>query len=264
MTLVLCGVAADSGNVDPVPGVDAEGRFEYVPIPEKGPTTESATYGSLPRRDGEGSLASLLDRVRPRSEGPWIEGAAVAETPVHRDPNLAALTYGEHRPGYVAALRGLEPGDGVGFYAGLADPETGYKARHLIGYFTVAAEPTTIPPGTDPERVRSLLAAHPENAHAHRFAGNGRLYYHDESFTERPETVVLVDGEAPGGLFDRALRLSDRRQGPNYYMDAELVERLAPEGDYLGGFKPAIRCDVDVAELDALLAERGIRAAPSG
>ena len=80
VTVVLCGVGADTGNVRPVPAVDADGRFEYVPIPEKGATAESATYGTLSERFGDGPLAGLLDGVRPASDGDWVtDGAAVEQ-----------------------------------------------------------------------------------------------------------------------------------------------------------------------------------------
>jgi len=75
LTVVLCGVGADTGNVRPVPRVDGDGRFDYVPIPEKGPTTEEATYGSLESRHGDGSLAETLDGIRPGSEGDWVTDA---------------------------------------------------------------------------------------------------------------------------------------------------------------------------------------------
>ena len=251
MTVVLCGVGADTGNVRPVPGVDAEGRFEYVPIPEKGATTETATYGSIPCRHRDGVLADLLDGVRPGSEGKWLtDGAAIRDQPVHHDPNLDALTYGEHRPGYVAKLRALEPGDVVGFYGGFPGPESAYKHRYLFGCFTVAEAPTVLDPDMAREDKRSLLDAHPGNAHRNRFEGRGDLYYHDPTFTDRPRPVVVLPGREPGGLLDRAVRLSDRRRGPNYYMSEDVAAVLEPatetdHGTYLGGFKPAVRCAVD-------------------
>ena len=73
MTVLLCGVAADTGNVDSVPAVDDTGRFEYVPIPEKGPVRGAPTFGDIDRRYGEGTVADLLDRVRPNSAGPWLD-----------------------------------------------------------------------------------------------------------------------------------------------------------------------------------------------
>jgi len=251
VTVVLCGVGADTGNVRPVPRVDADGRFEYVPIPEKGATAETATYDSIPRRFGDGVLADLLEGVRPNSDGEWVtDAAAVGATPVHHDPNLDALTYGEHRPGYVARLRELDPGDVVAFYAGFPGPETEYKHRHLFGYFTVAESPVVLDPELAHEDKAAILDAHPENAHARRFEGHGELYYHDPAFTDRPRPVVIVPGRDPGGLLDRAIPLSDRRRGPNYYMDERVVDVLAPasstdNGTHLGGFKPAVECDVD-------------------
>lgn len=262
MTVVLCGVGADTGNVRPVPPVDADGRVEYVPIPEKGPTTETATYGSMDQRYGEGSLADLLDGVRPASEGEWVtDPADVRDCPVHHDPNLEALTYGEHRPGYVAKLRELEPGDVVAFYAGFPGPGTEYKHRYLFGSFTVDETPVVLEPGMNHEKKRAILDAHPENAHARRLAGHGDLYYHDPGFTDRPRPVVVVPGREPGGHLDRAVRLSDRRRGPNYYMSETAVAALAPasrtdHGVHLGGFKPAVRCDVDAEAFAAFVDDR--------
>jgi hypothetical protein len=251
LTVVLCGVGADTGNVRPVPRVDGDGRFDYVPIPEKGPTTEEATYGSLESRHGDGSLAETLDGIRPGSEGDWVTDAdAIESQPVHRDPNLEALTYGEHRPAYVAALRDLEPDDVVAFYAGFPGPDSEYKHRSLFGFFTVAEPPVVLEPDDDVDDKRAVFEAHPENAHAKRFAAHGDCYYHDPDFTDRLDPVVIVPGRVPGGLLDRAVRLSDSRRGPNYYMADGVESVLKPrrsgtDGCHLGGFKPAIRCDVD-------------------
>ncbi|WP_436926440.1 hypothetical protein [Halosimplex amylolyticum] len=251
MTVVLCGVGADTGNVRPVPAVDSEGRFEYVPIPEKGATAETATYGTLECRHRDESLADLLDGIRPGSDGDWItDPEAIRDRRVHRDPNFDALTYGEHRPGYVAKLRDLEPGDAVAFYGGFPGPDSAYKHRYLFGYFTVAETPAVVDPETDAGEKAAVLERHPENAHAKRFAEYGDLYYHDPDFTERPRPVVIVPGREPGGLLDRAIRLSDLRRGPNYYMDESVADALRPQsgsdrGAHLGGFKPAVRCDVD-------------------
>jgi hypothetical protein len=262
VTVVLCGVGADTGNVRPVPRVDADGRFEYVPIPEKGPTTETATYGSLPRRTADGTLADVLDGVRPGSDGEWLtDSATIREQVVHHDPNFAALTYGEHRPAYVAALRDLEPGDVVGFYAGFQGPDSPEKHRYLFGAFTVDAAPVVVDPEMSHDEKARLLADHPENAHARRFAAHGDCYYHDPAFTDRLESVVVVPGRSPGGLFDRAIRLSDRRTGPNYYMAEAVAERLrltrsTDAGVHLGGFKPAVSCVVSPSRFEAFLAER--------
>lgn len=263
MTVLLCGVGADTGNVDPMPPIDEAGRFEYVPIPEKGQVRGAPTYADLPRRHGEGALAGLLDRVRPNSAGPWIENrAAIRAQPVHRDPHFGALTYGEHRPGYVAGLAALEPGDVVAFYAGLRSPETGAKHRYVIGHFELATPVTVLSPEDPRRRTGAVLADHPANAHARRFAGSGALYYHDPAFDGRTKPVAIASGREPGGLCARAVPLTDRRAGPGYYMASEVVATLGPqqgggEGVYLGGIKPAVRCDVDAAAFRAFCRARG-------
>jgi hypothetical protein len=266
MTVVLCGVGADTGNVRPVPRVDERGRFEYVPIPEKGATTEAATYGSLPRRHGEGSLADVVDAVRPNSEGAWLtDPDAVAAQPVHHDPNLNALTYGEHRPPYVSALAELEVGDIVAFYAGFCGPETDHKHRYLFGYLTVDRDPIVLEPEASDAAKRAAFDAHPENAHAKRYAGHGDPYYHDPDFVDRPHDVIVVPGRDPGGLLDRAVRLSDHRVGPNYYMADDVAAVLQParggaHGTHLGGFKPAVACDVASDRFRAFVDDRVARA----
>lgn len=262
VTLVLCGVGADTGNVRPVPAVDADGRVEYVPIPEKGETAETATYGTIERRHADGVLAEGIEGVRPGSDGHWVtDEGAIRDQPVHHDPNLDALTYGEHRPGYVAKLRDLDPGDVVAFYGGFPGPESDYKHRSLFGYFTVADAPTVLDPGMSHDQKRRLLDDHPENAHTRRFEGHGDLYYHDPEFTDRPRPVVVVPGREPGGLLDRAVRLSDRRRGPNYYMDEDVAATLHPasrtdHGTHLGGFKPAVRCDLSGEAFRGFVSER--------
>lgn len=262
MTVLLCGVGADTGNVDPVPTVDDRGRFEYVPIPEKGPVAGAPTYGELDRRHGSGTLAEMVDRVRPNSTGPWNDDpAGVRDQPVHHDPNLQVLTYGEHRPGYVNGLRALEPGDVVAFYAGLRSPETGAKHRYLIGHFELAEPVTVLQPGESRRAVGETLAAHPDNAHARRFAGNGHLYYHDPAFDGRTKPVAVARGREPGRLLDRAVRLTDRREGSGYYMAPDVEAHLAPqqgggEGTYLGGIKPAIQCAISGERFRSFLADR--------
>lgn len=262
MTVVLCGVAADTGNVDPVPTVGPDGRFEYVPIPEKGPTTETRTFGSIPQRHGDGVLADGIDRVRPNSEGDWLDDRQrVRDQPVHHDPNFDALTYGEHRPAYVARLSALEAGDAVAFYAGMPSVDAPEKHRYLIGWFTVDESPIVLEPDAPHDEKAAVFQAHPENAHAKRFGAYGDCYYHDPEFSGRRKPVVVVPGRAPGGLLDRAIRLSDRRRGPNYYMREALVDALGPpqsgdHGVHLGGIKPAIRCPIDATAFEGLLERR--------
>ncbi|MFP8958520.1 hypothetical protein ACLI4Y_17550 [Natrialbaceae archaeon A-CW3] len=247
MTVVLAGIGADTTNIGALAPLYADGRFEYVPIPEKTlETTESETLGSWNLRYSDGCAADLTNRIRPQ---PIHDGDAVVtgddlvDWPLHHDPNLEALTYGEHRTsGYVSRLRNLEPGDVVGFYAGLRredDPDE-RAHRYLIGYLTVDRV-DVVTPDTSPTERERIFEAHHDNAHTKR-ARDGRLYLEDKS-------VVLIDGREPGGLFDREpIQLSEYvvqpgNVRPQYYLRESIAEEWCVDA---GGsnmmYKPAYRC----------------------
>ncbi|WP_254768825.1 hypothetical protein [Salinilacihabitans rarus] len=263
MTVVLAGVGADSTNLGALGPLYDDGTFEYVPIPEKTrDTRETETLGSWSLRYDDRTAADLTNRIRPRPihDGDRVvAGDALASWPLHRDPNFEALTYGEHRTsGYVSRLRALEPGDVVGFYAGLRRPGGERAHRYLIGYFTVN-EVATVGPDTPAAERERLLERHAENAHAKR-ARDGDLYLADE-------TVVIVDGREPGGLFERdPIRLSDYyvREGnerPQYYLREGIAEAWSVTA---GGanmmFKPAYRCELSGAAFRDLVGVPGERA----
>ncbi|AHG00023.1 hypothetical protein HALLA_15675 [Halostagnicola larsenii XH-48] len=246
MTVVLAGIGADTTNLGALGGLAEDGRFDYVPIPEKTRhTSESETLGSWPLRTREGVAADLATTISPRpiTDGETrISGAALDEWPFHRDPNFEALTYGEHRGGYVSRLRSLEPGDIVGFYAGLRRPDGDRAHRYLLGYFTVGTV-DVLEPDSPLDQRRALLEAHSDNAHAKR-ARDGNAYLEDK-------TIVLIDGREPGGLFDRyPIRLSEYYVKPGneraqYYLREEIADALSVTA---GGenmmYKPAYRCSV--------------------
>ncbi|WP_049924627.1 Nmad3 family putative nucleotide modification protein [Halopiger djelfimassiliensis] len=247
MTVVLAGVGADSTNLGVLGPLYDDGRFEYVPIPEKTrETTESETLGSWELRGDDRVAADLTTRIEPqpvRDGAESVTGDALASWPLHRDPHFEALTYGEHRTsGYVTRLRALEPGDVVGFYAGLRRPGGDRAHRYLIGYFTVD-DVDVVTPEMSAEEREAILAAHPENAHAKR-ARNGELY-------RAEKTVVIVDGRKPGGLFDRhPIRLSDYyvkpgNQRAQYYLREEIASawNVRAGGENMM-FKPAYRCEL--------------------
>ncbi|MFW5919999.1 MAG: hypothetical protein ACOCSF_07395, partial [Halanaeroarchaeum sp.] len=183
MTVVLAGIGGDQSNISRNLPLYDDGTFEYVPIPEKtAETEESATFGTWELRKG-GVAADLLSKIRPAPgrDASWItDPGRIADWPLHRDPNFDALTYGEHRGSvdrrqrYVPFLETLDPGDVVGFYAGLTPVAGGDPHRYLIGYFTVESVLTT--EGLSRAEQRRLLAEHADNAHAKR-APDGELYY---------------------------------------------------------------------------------------
>ncbi|WP_158855172.1 hypothetical protein [Halorhabdus sp. CUG00001] len=259
MTVVLAGVGADQSNVGRNLPLYDDGTFEYIPIPEKTDATdERDTVGAWELREG-GVAADLFSKIRPapgRDES-WItDRDRIADWPLHRDPNFEAMTYGEHRGSvdrrqrYVPLLEALDPGDIVGFYAGLAPADGGDPHRYLIGYFTVESVVST--EGLDRDEQRRLLAEHAENAHAKR-AVDGVLY-HDRHGAEG-KYVVIVAGREPGGLFERdPIRLSEKYVKPGneragYYLIDRIAEEwnlVDPDADPVAlTRKPALRFDLD-------------------
>lgn len=248
MTVVLAGVGADTTNLGVLGPLYDDGRFEYLPIPEKSrDTDERESLGSWELRYDDRTAAELASSITPRPVREpelTVEGTELAEWPVHHDPNFEALTYGEHRTsGYVSRLSGLEAGDVVGFYAGLRRPDGDRAHRYLIGYFTVASV-AIVEPNASPAERRRILAAHPENAHAKRARG-------DRPFLEE-KRIVIVDGREPGGLFERhPIRLSDYRvkpgnERPAYYLrEAVATSWLVREGGENMTYKPAYRCAIE-------------------
>jgi len=244
MTVVFAGVGADDSNVNAHGPLYADGRFEYVPIPEKVPETdEPETFGSWSLRYDDRRAADLTNRLDTYPEdgdARVVRDEAVADWPLHRDPNFEALTYGEHREGfgqYVSRLAVLEPGDVVAFYTSLVETDSERKHRYLVGYFTVD-ERTVIEPGDPPATKREKLARHPENAHVKR-AEDGVPFYDDKR-------LVVLAGREPGGLFERdPVRLSEYRERPDgrggYYLDPAVAERfdIVEGSDYMTR-KPAL------------------------
>lgn len=163
----------------------ADGRFEYVPIPESEPTREDVsvpTYADL-------DLA--------------IDVESVADTPVHLDPTFAGVhgctsyTYGDPHGVKARPLLDLEAGDYVFFYATLSlvddDPATWITPEwgaYVIGQFQLACDPVEAADGI-PEGIRSRFE---RNAHLKR-----------DSF----DAQVLLKGDDDGSsLYDIAVPLS--------------------------------------------------------
>ena len=249
MAVVLLGVGADGGNVQPPPRILNDRTFEYIPIPEKASkTTETRTYGSMTQRHGEGTLADLVDGIRPNQDAEWIKDQSVIENhPVHYDPNFTDLTYGEGgKDANINSIASLGEGDILAFYTGFNT--RGNMHRYLFGYFTLNRDPVIIEKDTPASDVELILGAHPANAHWKRFKGNDGLYAFDPDQPSGASRVALVDGCEPGGLLDRAVQLSNPEDTGNFYLQETLKQALHAESDYLGGFKPPIRCNIEATD----------------
>jgi hypothetical protein len=169
----------------------ADGRFEYVPIPEEKPTSESVpTYADL------GLAVDLPD--------------GAADLPVHLDPEFAEYptcghyTYGDDHGVKAGPLSKLDPGDSLFFYATLtfhgdeasaADWVTPDWGTYLIGEFRVARAVTG--DGYDALALDEQ-AVFANNAHVKR-----------DPF----DAKVLVEGDEDSRLFDYAVPLSTAEAG---------------------------------------------------
>lgn len=163
-----------------------DGRFEYVPIPEREPTRVPVpTYADLEL------TVPIPDAVR--------------ETPVHLDPEFSgyprcsADTYGDEHGVKAGPLSRLEPGDYLLFYATLSlrgDPEAASDwiapdwGAYVIGEFEVERV------FADPD-VADL-----DRQWRERFSNNAHLK------RETVDARVLVAGEPASRLYERAVPLS--------------------------------------------------------
>jgi len=185
--------------------VDADGRFEYIPIPESKPTAEPVpTYGDL---------AGHLDTPIPED---------ITETPVHLDPEFPEYphcerySYGDEHGVKAGPLSELSAGDYVFFYATLtvtepADwlpPEWG---AFLVGHFRLAADPV-VPAGEaviaddrfannahckrDPMDARVLLAGDPDDS---RLYDRARPLSTPEGGTDANRVVTDLSGDSGRG-----------------------------------------------------------------
>lgn len=180
-----------------------DGRFVYLPIPERKPTRAAATVPTYRE------LVADLDAL------PFSLSAETLELPVHLDPEFAGYpgcsqyTYGDEHAIKAGPLSTLSPGDSLFFYAtltryeqppdGETGPPTGWVApdwgAYLIGEFRIERV-------VDADGCQSLSAAERElfgsNAHCKR---------------ETYDPKVLVRGNSDSRLFDRAIPLSTATSG---------------------------------------------------
>jgi hypothetical protein len=170
--------------------IDAEGRFEYIPIPESEPIREDASVPTYADLDLE------------------TDTDTVADTPVHLDPTFSGVhgcrsyTYGDPHGVKAGPLSDLEAGDYVFFYATLSTvaeepaewiaPEWG---AYIVGQFRLAEDPTD-PTGGLTEAERSRFE---HNAHCKR-----------ETFDAK---VLLYGEEADSTLYETAVPLSSPKAG---------------------------------------------------
>jgi Nucleotide modification associated domain 3 len=200
---LLLRVGIDRGTGGALSPIFADGRFEYVPIPEDRPTRSRFTFATLPSRYGR-SLAAFVPR-------------RIAGRQPHVDPDFDAFVYGDAARHKRRQLLRLEAGDFLVFYAGFEPwPSDDIPRLFAIGFLEV-------------KRVHSFTAKQiaGESALRRRF-GNTAHFLRDPPDPE----LALVEGDELGSrLFDRALPLGDGED--------RLLRDLAAFG-YAGSLRRAV------------------------
>lgn len=214
MRIALLRVGIDRGCGGTLGPLFPDGSFEFLPIPERHPTSRPVTYGALLDSKGN-SLSSYF---------PGKRADRMKSVPAHLDPDFAGLTYGD-ATSVKSSLATLEPGDLLVFYAGLAGWNWDCPpALYLIGYFVVARAARFTEYA--PESRARLLASSPH-------------YYHPSELRDR---TLFVCGTPDSRRFARAALLSangrDSLGRPLFVLSPEMREVF---GDF-GGAGSIQRC----------------------
>jgi hypothetical protein len=155
--------------------------------------------------------------------------SAIADVPMHVDPEFETFTYGSPATMQHSLVR-LELGDMLVFYGGLrhvADNATPIPQRphalYLFGYFEVQVAVRA----RDYAR-EELLPHFGENFHVR----------HEDIFRHDHRTLTLVKGGPGSRLLTKAVPLSDKRPNrrgrPTFVLSAEMREVFGPLS--AGGF----------------------------
>lgn len=233
MAVVLVGVGADSEHLRPKLQLTEEGYFDYIPISESHPTTETLTYGRLDLDHRGGTAADYVTALSPKGEdSDWIDDPAEIEShPVHHDPNFEAMTFGDRRGGggkgsiLIDNFGSSEETDVLGFYTGVKENETDSNVnRFLYGYMTVEAVHDLSK--LEGEKYHEALQEFPENAHTKRLEAAG---------TPKHDDIVIIEGRTPSAKIDQPVKISERiDQAPWYRVAQEFADEYNVQGGQKG------------------------------
>lgn len=224
MTVLLLGVGADGDHVRPKLQLDSSGCFDYIPIPETETEAETITYGEWELNNREDTAADIITGIAPHGDGNWItDSQAIADHPIHYDPNFEALTFGDRisnggKGGTI--IKNIDSDDILGFYTGIKrHPDDSDFHRYLYGYMTVNEVHNLSELSGD--EYHQHLRRFPENAHAKRLIGSGEPKHKD---------VVIVDGCEPAEKLTKPIRISERiDQSPWYKITDEFARDFSVE-----------------------------------
>lgn len=183
VTMLRIGIDAGSGGMQGP--LFHDGSFDYVPIPDRfgGVGVDERTYGNT-----IGLKGRRLVEYFPKSRR-----AAMANQPIHFDPEFDTHTYGDPTPP-KAGLRHLTKGDMLIFYCGLEGWDVKSEpALYLMGYFEVLAAGK--PADFGDQETRRLFQ---RNFHVR----------HQPIFERQRAELVLVKGSEQSRLLTKAVQIS--------------------------------------------------------
>ena len=239
---VAINVAANTNLPGRRGPVFPDGRFVYVPIPEREPTNEPVpTYADL----------DLAGHVPDDAAG----------LPVHLDPEFAgalgreAYTYGDPHGVKAGPLSDLAPGDSLLFYATLTVAGGPGEDRDADARAAAADRVDWLPPDWGAFLIGEFRVAEVLTGEAYRDADpetRARFASNAHARRETFDAAVLVRGDPERSrLFDRAVPLSTPAGGT----DANrLVTDLSADSGKGPWWRRVLRYDADAtAELRALI-----------
>ena len=178
MKILFLRVGIDRGCGGRLSPISADGKFEYIPIPERAAVQNGLRYSDIVAREG-GTLAQLIG----------TDGFA------HLDPEFVTHSYGEPSHPKRAQLLSLTKGDFLVFYAGFQGEGIAIGTCCAIGYFTVK----TVHAMNSESEWPPLNLIHLNNAHFRR--------------ARREDSLVVVEGNQQGSrLLTHAVPISDASQ----------------------------------------------------
>jgi hypothetical protein len=184
VVLLRVGIDTNSGGIHGP--LFKNGKFEYVPIPDKD-DIDKRMYSNTSGRHGRKLIEYFPESKRTRMANEYI----------HFDPEFTTYTYGDPSS-LKSGLRHLEEGDYLIFYGGLKGWDYNAEpALYIIGYFEIST--AGYASGFNPTQLKKLFG---ENFHVR----NKGVY------EEQKDKLVLVKGSSNSRILTKAVLISTMGQ----------------------------------------------------
>jgi hypothetical protein len=228
IVLLRVGIDTGCGGIHS-PLLNKDGKFEFLPIPDKWFNVETRTYGNTKGRWGR-----FLEEYFPERRQ-----AKAHRQAMHVDPEFKTYTYGDP----TAPKRGLtklQPGDLLVFYAGLEG--WGFDcapALYLVGCFRVKL---------------AWVARDFSNENLRREFSKNFHVRHKKILKKDKKCLMLIKGDSKGSrLFRKAYLLGKRvrrKNGSYWQMITPEMEKVFGKFGGIGSLQRSTPCWVE----DRLLA----------